>query len=731
MVRMAIYRLVAFAMFLTVALGPDLAAAAPGTIDPTFSGFGVVTYPSDSGAEIAVQPDGKIVQASQITTAYSEQSLVLVRRGPNGGTDMTWGVGGVVEIDLLAGNERVTGIDATPQGEILVVVQGSLSTSADLLARFSSTGDLAGTNELALNPGSGLGSGQHLAAAPDGSAFVVGNVANDLALSKHRPNGSLDLSFATDGVAIVDTGMVDLGAAVLLQFDGKILVAGTAGPDVLVARFTADGSLDPGFGTGGVLVFAAGTAGADRVGGLALHADGDAVIAGADGPSSPGTKAFLARVKPDGTLDTSFGGTGVVLSSIASPTQYSLGDAVVAQADGKTILIGHREVSVDNFTERYDASGALDPTWGTAGSKVYSRIGIEYASSAALVPGRLIVGGYRLDFINPEAMELVAIEIGEFCGDGIVQAGETCDDGGFLPGGCCSETCTYRAAATPCADDGNTCTTDLCDGAGTCAHSTLPDGTGCEDELTCTTGETCTAGVCGDGVADDCTNPLVCYKARLTKGTPKFAKVNGISLDDAIEAGSFDAKSQFQLCLPADVDAETAPDPDTRHVVYKIKPSPGEPKHVKQTSIVVTDALGTHTFDTKKPDLLFVPADMRFNAFGTVPPTDSTMHYKCYKVRQTPGAPRFLHGQVTATDEFESRLYDVFSPRRLCYAVDKNGEGILETDSMLTCYRARRGPGEPNHDRVEDLIHTIDQFGTLQLDTKKTQEICLPATPGP
>ena len=62
------------------------------------------------------------------------------------------------------------------------------------------------------------------------------------------------------------------------------------------------------------------------------------------------------------------------------------------------------------------------------------------------------------------------------CGDGTLDPGEQCDDGAAngLPGDCCTVTCAFQAAGTPCTDDGSLCTSDLCDGAGTCTHPIAP-----------------------------------------------------------------------------------------------------------------------------------------------------------------------------------------------------------------------------------------------------------------
>ncbi len=60
------------------------------------------------------------------------------------------------------------------------------------------------------------------------------------------------------------------------------------------------------------------------------------------------------------------------------------------------------------------------------------------------------------------------------CGDGSIDAGEQCDDGNLQNGDCCSDACQYETFESPCADDGEFCTRDVCDGAGTCVHDGSP-----------------------------------------------------------------------------------------------------------------------------------------------------------------------------------------------------------------------------------------------------------------
>jgi len=80
------------------------------------------------------------------------------------------------------------------------------------------------------------------------------------------------------------------------------------------------------------------------------------------------------------------------------------------------------------------------------------------------------------------------------CGDGVLDAGEDCDDGNALGGDCCSASCEFEPPGGACGDNGNVCTDDQCDGAGTCDHR---ENQGvCDDGDPCTVADACTGGAC-------------------------------------------------------------------------------------------------------------------------------------------------------------------------------------------------------------------------------------------
>jgi cysteine-rich repeat protein len=86
---------------------------------------------------------------------------------------------------------------------------------------------------------------------------------------------------------------------------------------------------------------------------------------------------------------------------------------------------------------------------------------------------------------------------GTKCGNGVIDPGENCEDGNHLDGDCCSARCTLDPAGTTCTSDGNVCTDDVCNATGTCTH--LPNTAACNDNNPCTSGDICAGGSCTPG----------------------------------------------------------------------------------------------------------------------------------------------------------------------------------------------------------------------------------------
>ena len=190
-----------------------------------------------------------------------------------------------------------------------------------------------------------------VAVQPDGKIVVAGyslaNATGDFAVARYTKQGALDSSFGTGGTVLTDFGLDDEPDAVALQPDGKIVVAGYSnadgGSDFALARYTTSGALDPGFGTGRTVLTESGSSSDDAAGAaVAVQRDGKIVVAGYSGSSGTGEVA-LVRYTKSGALDPRFGAAARVLAHFTS--NITDGNAVAIQQNGKILLAGPSDVN--------------------------------------------------------------------------------------------------------------------------------------------------------------------------------------------------------------------------------------------------------------------------------------------------------------------------------------------------------------------------------------------------
>ena len=154
------------------------------------------------------------------------------------------------------------------------------------------------------------------------------------------------------------------------------------------------GDPDPGFGSNGVAAYPLG-GGSAQIDALAVQPDGKLVLAGTANDANGDPAVLLARLRPDGSLDSSFGNGGSVIKQFETgATPISRAHAVLLQPDGK-ILVG----TDGPLVVRFDSSGKLDPTFGSGGVVPAPALAdaIDPSTDAlALEPnGNIVVGGMR------------------------------------------------------------------------------------------------------------------------------------------------------------------------------------------------------------------------------------------------------------------------------------------------------------------------------------------------
>ena len=207
--------------------------------------------------------------------------------------------------------------------------------------------------------------------------------------------GDLDTSFSGDGKKTISFGGVDIANVVLVQPNGRIVVAGggAAADRFCVARLRSNGVLDTAFGSGGKRVIGFGGRGlGESVFGAALQPDGKIVLVGGSG-----LRAAVARLNPNGSLDTTFSGDGKKTFNWA-PGDFSRAQAVLVLANGKLVVAGFSgPEGGDIQAARLKTNGALDTAFGTGGKARVDFGDTEFGFAAARqADGRIVVAGRSL-----------------------------------------------------------------------------------------------------------------------------------------------------------------------------------------------------------------------------------------------------------------------------------------------------------------------------------------------
>jgi uncharacterized delta-60 repeat protein len=237
-----------------------------------------------------------------------------------------------------------------------------------------------------------------LAIQKDGKIIVAGNLGNsDFALARYNSDGSLDATFGSAGKVTTDFGASDTVSAIALQSDGKIVVAGSiqysgSDTDFALARYNADGSLDPTFGSGGKVITSFSNT-HDAAFGVALQNDGKIVVAGYAGDA---TSFALARYGSDGSLDPTFGSGGRAVIHVGD--FLAAANAVALQADNKIVIAGtavNVNTSYDFMLVRCNTDGSLDTSFGSGGKVATDFFNSEDLATDLVVQsdGAIIVSG--------------------------------------------------------------------------------------------------------------------------------------------------------------------------------------------------------------------------------------------------------------------------------------------------------------------------------------------------
>jgi len=362
--------------------------AAPGDIDPSFgTGGRVISDVSmnfDEAHAVAVQSDGKIVVAGFAQPSEDDsRDFAVLRYGSTGAPDSSFGTEGRVLTDFFGGLDEADAVAIQPDGKIVVAGEAQVFNGNAFefaLARYNTNGSLDKTfGDGGKTTTNIIFASRALAIAlqPDGKIIAAGFTTNltqgpDMAVARYKINGSLDDDFGTNGTVTTDfIGGTDIINALTLQSDGKIVAAGLAQAtptpfafDFAVVRYDTEGNLDEGFGTGGKVMTDFASDSKDQGRGVVVQSNGRIVVAGQTEIDSVSSVA-LAGYKPDGSIDNTFGFGGKVITTTLG---ISAANCLLLQPDDKLVTAGFTVgATLDFAVLRYFSSGLLDPSFGSGG----------------------------------------------------------------------------------------------------------------------------------------------------------------------------------------------------------------------------------------------------------------------------------------------------------------------------------------------------------------------------
>lgn len=323
-----------------------------GSLDTTFGTGGKVTLvgtPQSGGfSSILEQSDGKYVAVGTYDPVDAKPTAILARFNADGSLDTTYGTGGTT----LVNAKNLTAIAAVLDSQERVVFTGRFRDSI-FVARYTNAGlpdtTFSGDGIKRTPQADGSASaGRAIGVDSRGRIIVAGFVSptsgpGSWVVQRYRKGGSLDTTFNTTG-QIVLGGSTSVANALAINSDNSIFVGGnyrTTPISSAVAHILADGTLDTSFGTSGLTVVdpKPGFYGVSSIWALKLDANGNLVTVGSIAYDAAGGQFVAMRFSQAGVLDTSFGTSGFDFVKFGTSSNYST--SVAIQDDGKIVGGGY------------------------------------------------------------------------------------------------------------------------------------------------------------------------------------------------------------------------------------------------------------------------------------------------------------------------------------------------------------------------------------------------------
>lgn len=397
----------------TVTISASAEASVPLSVDTTFGNSGSVSQSYITTAT-AVQSDGKVVTTGLYYRGGTSNfyDAAVSRYNTNGTPDTTFGGTGTVITDISGQSDRIQSVLVQSDGKIVIGgYAGDGPTYQWELARYNTDGSLDssfgnGGTVVITQPGSS--EIWQLAQQADGKILALGDSSGsgtfDFAVARLNSDGSLDSTFGKAGIATAPLSGRAFGGVV--QSNGDIVLAGEINggnynSQVALARFTPTGTLDSSFGTGGVVETDL-PGWYDEASGVAVQSDGKLVVSAYTSPVGtypPYYDFALLRYNTDGTLDSSFGSNGEVITDLGGDDQTA---SVALQPDGEILVSGSTNPTTSNYNGSHAVLARYLPNGTLEGTIESSATGLTGAKVVMAPNGEVFVADEGLSFFGGE-----------------------------------------------------------------------------------------------------------------------------------------------------------------------------------------------------------------------------------------------------------------------------------------------------------------------------------------
>ncbi len=418
---------------------------AAGNVEPTFGTNGIVSFiDGDRTTKVFVTPAGELLVATTANLGDGSTDTIHLLH-TNGSVDSSFGSNGIystalpLKLDAVAPNgallisntvavdnfRQVTfkvsrlksngspdpsflpvttmNRDLAVEQDASVLLGGYYSNtlpSAYAVIHYSSTG-VAGAVSTSLVPFN-TANNVHIIPTSSGGYLVSGDAGNTVAgvaAIKLTATGTLDASFGIGGVLdSLSVATVPFRfQAVVVQTNRKVIAAGISvdgGEAFYLTRYNVDGSVDESFGSAGVVRTAFIGMDAQNVS-LRLMPDGKLVAAGSVGNTAttglPANAFAVVRYNTNGTLDPTFGKSGIVL------IQNDSGSTAPYTGSGPSLLVqkGKLLIGTEKTLYRLNANGSVDPSFKLG--PLFAGGNSEGASFGVQPDGKIVVDTYFSD----------------------------------------------------------------------------------------------------------------------------------------------------------------------------------------------------------------------------------------------------------------------------------------------------------------------------------------------